>query len=311
MDLRYVRTFVTIAEAGSIARAHGRLSVSQPAASRQVLALETELGVRLFDRIGRRLRLTSEGEDLLRQCRRLLVEADSLGARAGALKGGETGILRVGATPQTIEHTLSGFLDRYRRRHPGVEVHFVEDGGSRLPGRLEHGDVHVAVFVDLRFRYRLLYPAYCLAVMSTKSPFGRRRAIDIAELANEPVLLLNRGYTSREWFDAACGVERIRPLVLLESAAPHTLIELARTGYGIAVVPSNVAVPPGVRAAPLVQRGIPIGRWLNVSWDPRRSLAAYAEQFVDELVAHCLRDYPNRDLARRAPPLPKPKNSAN
>src|SRR5436189_3699620 len=107
MNLRYLQTFIGIAEAGSIARASGRLNVSQPAASRQILTLEAELGVRLFDRIGRRLRLTSEGEDLLRQSRRLLMEADALNARARALKGGQSGILRVGATPMVIEHTLS------------------------------------------------------------------------------------------------------------------------------------------------------------------------------------------------------------
>src|SRR6185369_11718826 len=126
MNLRYLHTFVCIAEAGGIARAGARLEVSQPAASRQILALETGLGVRLFDRIGRRLRLTSEGEDLLRQSRRLVMEADSLSARARALKGGQTGILRAGATPMAIENTLSKFLSRYQRRHPGVEVHFVE-----------------------------------------------------------------------------------------------------------------------------------------------------------------------------------------
>ena len=118
MNLRHLQTFVCIAEAGSIARAGARLNVSQPAASRQLLGLEADLGVRLFDRIGRRLRLTSEGEDLLRQSRRLLMEADSLDARARALRGGHTGILRVGATPMVIETTLSAFLSRYRRRHP-------------------------------------------------------------------------------------------------------------------------------------------------------------------------------------------------
>ena len=88
MNLRYLQTFVSIVDAGSMARASTRLNVSQPAASRQVLALEAELGVRLFDRIGRRLRLTSQGEELLRQSRRLLMEADLLSARARALKGG-------------------------------------------------------------------------------------------------------------------------------------------------------------------------------------------------------------------------------
>jgi LysR family cyn operon transcriptional activator len=99
--------------------------------------------------------------------------------------------------------------------------------------------------------------------------------------------------------------------VLLESAAPHTLVALAARGYGIAVVPSNVVVPAGVRALPLVQRGASIGRWLTIAWDPRRTLAPYAEQFVEELVAHCRRDFPGRKLIRHAPPLPRPKNSAN
>jgi DNA-binding transcriptional LysR family regulator len=311
MDLRYLRTFVAISEAGGITQAGARLSVSQPAASRQILALETELGVRLFDRIGRRLRLTSEGEDLLRQSRRLLIEADLLDARAHALRGGETGILRVGATPMAIENALSAFLSPYRRRHPGVEVHFVEDGGLRLFDRLERGDVDLALVVpDDRFRNRPLFPAHSVAVMSRKHPLSRRRALDVAELADKPLLLLNRTFGSREWFDSACSVARIRPRVLLESAAPHTLVALAGMDYGIAVVPSNVALPGGVHALPLVQRGASIGRWLTVAWDPRRMLAAYAEQFVDELVAHWRLDYPGRDLVRRAPPLPRPKSSA-
>jgi LysR family transcriptional regulator, cyn operon transcriptional activator len=308
MDLHYLRTFVTIADAGGIARAGARLNVSQPAASRQILALETELGVRLFDRLGRRLRLTSEGEDLLRQSRRLLMEADSLDARAQALKGGETGILRVGATPMAIENALSVFLGRYHHRHPGVEVHFVEDGGLRLPDRLERGDVHLALVVpDGRFRSKPLFPAHSVAVMSKKHPLSRRRALDVAELADKPLLLLNRTFGSREWFDSACGVARIRPRVLLESAAPHTLVALAGMGYGIAIVPSNVALPGGVHALPLVQRGASIGRWLTIAWDPRRTLAAYAGQFVDELAAFCRRNFPGRDLIRQAPPLPRPR----
>jgi LysR family cyn operon transcriptional activator len=312
MNLRYLHTFVSIAEAGGIARAGARLDVSQPAASRQILALEAELGIRLFDRIGRRLRLTAEGEDLLRQSRCLVMEADSLNARARALKGGQTGILRVGATPMAIENTLSIFLSRYQRRHPGVEVHFVEDGGLRLSSRLENGDVHLALVVpDDRFHNRPLFPAHSLAVLPGKSPLSRRRALDVAELANEPLLLLNRTFGSRGWFDSACNIAGIRPRVLLESAAPHTLVALARMGYGVAVVPSNVLVPRGVRALPLVQRGASIGRWLTVAWDPRRILAAYAEQFVDELAAYCRRDYPGRALIRQAPPLPRPKNSSN
>jgi LysR family transcriptional regulator, cyn operon transcriptional activator len=310
VELRHLRAFVAVADAGGFARAATRLHVSQPALSRQVRALEGELGVQLFDRIGRRTQLTSEGEDLLRRSRRLLTDADSLGDRARALKGGETGMLRVGATPQVIETLLAGFLTSYRRRHPGVEVHLIEDGGARLAGRLERGDIHLALMAagDPRMGHRLLSPIYVLAVLSARHRLSRRAVLDIAELADEPLLLLRRGFNSREWFDSACHDGHIRPRMLLESGALHTLTALAKEGYGIAIIPSNAQVPRhGVRAATLVHRGVPIGRWASVAWDPRRFLAPYAEQFIEEIAAYSRRAYPGRDLTRRAPPLPRPE----
>jgi DNA-binding MarR family transcriptional regulator len=120
MNLRQLQTLITIADAGGFAGAAGRLHLSQPAASRQIRALEAELGVLLFDRIGRRLQLTSEGEDIVRRGRRLLQEADSLRDRADALKGGLTGTLRVGASPQNIETVLAPFVTRFRSKHPST-----------------------------------------------------------------------------------------------------------------------------------------------------------------------------------------------
>jgi DNA-binding transcriptional LysR family regulator len=310
MKFLHLRTFVAIADHGGVARAAARLNMTQSAASRQIGALETELGVLLFDRVGRRVQLTSEGEDLLRRSRRLLEDADSLGERARALKTGQTGVLRVGATPQVIENLLADFLTYYRRRHPGVEVHLVEDGGVHLHGRLERGDVQltIAAVGGTRFLDRLLYPMHLLAVLSPTHRLGRGAVLEIAELADESLLLLRGGFGSREWFDAACQIAHIRPRVLLESAAPHTLVALAATGYGIAILPSNAQVPRGtVRAVPLVHRGASIGRWGHIAWDPQRFLAPYAELFVEELVAHCRHDYPGRDLVRRAPSLPRPK----
>ncbi len=311
MKLAHLRTFIAIVDSGGFARAAARLNLTQSAASRQIHALEAELGTALFDRIGRRVQLTSEGEDLLRRCRRVLAEVQTLDERARLLKAGETGILRVGATPQVIENLLASFLTRYRRRHPGVEVHLVEDGGVRLKGRLERGDVHLALTVASgQFASRLLYPMHALAALTPAHRLGRRAALEIADLADEPLLLLRRDFGSREWFDAACSVAHIRPRVLLESGAPHTLIALAATGYGIAIVPSNAQVPrDDVRAVPLVHRGESVGRWGMIAWDPQRFLAPYAEQFVEEIVAHCRREYPGRDLVRRAPLLPRPKDT--
>jgi LysR family cyn operon transcriptional activator len=312
IKLAHLRMFVAIAESGGVARAAAPLNLTQSAASRQIGALEAQLGLPLFDRIGRRLRLTSEGEDLLRRSRRLLGDVEALGERARALRKGQTGLLRVGATPQVIETLLADFLVRYRETHPGVEVHLVEDGGARLPSRLARGDVHLSLFPasDAGFHSRLLYPMHLLAVVADSHHLSRRATVDIAELADEPLLLLGAGFASVAWFEAECQVAHIRPRVLLHSAAPQTLIALARTGYGVAVVPSSVRVPrEEVRAVPLIHRGAGIGRWTVIAWDAERFLAPYAEQFADELASYCRRDHPGRDLTRRAPPLPRPKNS--
>jgi len=310
MNLRHLRTFMAIVDAGGVARAAARLNMTQPTASRQIDALESEFGVPLFDRVGRRIRLTSEGEDLLVRGRRLLAEADSLGERARALKAGQTGMLRIGTTPQAIESVLVDFLPHYRTRHPGIELRIVEDGGTRLPSRLDRGDVHLTMMPagDERFHSRLLYPVYLLAVLPQTHRFNRRAVLDIVELMDDPLLLLGQGFASPEWFYAACQVAHIVPRVLLESASPQTVIALAAAGEGIAVIPSTVTVSRGkVRTVPLIYRQTPIGRWQIVAWDPRRFLPPYAEQFVEEIVAHLRRDHPGRNFVKRAPPLPRPK----
>jgi LysR family cyn operon transcriptional activator len=309
MELRQLRAFVAIVESGGVAHAAARLNVSQPALSRQILALESDLDVQLFDRVGRRLRLTPVGEDLLRRSRRLLAEAQALGERALALRAGETGLLRVGATPQMIETLLAPFLRAYCRRHPDIEVHLVEDGGARLPDRLERGHVQLALMPagDARFQQRALAPVYVLAVIPSSNPLARHVQLDVADLSDVPLLLPRPDFGSRVWFDAACQVAHVRARVLLESGAPHTLVALAAVGYGVAVIPSNALVPrAGVRAMPILLRGVPIGRWNAISWDPQRFLARYAVDFVEELLAHARRGYPGREFTRRAPPLARP-----
>jgi DNA-binding transcriptional LysR family regulator len=312
MNLRHLRALAMIVDAGGFARAAARLHLSQPALSRQIHALESELGVPLFDRIGRRSQLTPQGEDLLRRSRRLLAEAESLSERARELKSGETGILRVAATPQVIENLLARFLVKYRSLHPGVEVHIVEDGGARLLGRLERGEVHLSItqLSTSRFEGQTLYPMHVIAALPSAHRFASRRLLEVTELADEPLLVLQPGFGSREWFDTACDMAHMKPRVLLESAAPHTLAALVACGYAIAILPSNASMQrDGIRPIPLVYRGASIGRWAHVAWDPERFVAPYTRQFVTELAAHCHRDFPGRALIKRAPPLALPTNS--
>ena len=314
MNFHRLRTFVTVAEAGGFARAAGRLKLTQPAASRQILALEEELGVSLFDRIGRRLQLSSEGEDLLQRSRQLLQDAAQLEERARALKGGQVGILRVGAPTQVIENLLAPFVPRYQRHYPGVEVHLTEAANIQLRNHVDRGDVHLGILPSGHdaLHGRLLYPIYVTAAVSPIHPFARLRVVEISDLEKKPLLLMNRQLLSglRSWFEAACDVAHVRPRAIFESAAPNTLVALAAENYGIAVVPSDVQVLRGaVRLVPLVHRKVPVGRWACITWDPRRFLPPFAERFVEELAVAVRRKFPGHDLVRRAPALPRPADT--
>jgi LysR family cyn operon transcriptional activator len=310
MNLSQLRTFVAITELGGFGRAAARLNLTQSAASRQIGALESEFGIRLFDRVGRRIKITSEGENLLRQILCVLKNVEVLGEQALALKSGEIGLLRIGATPHVIENLLADFLARHRRKHPGVEVHLVEDGGARLPNRIESGDVHLAIIPAGHdaLAGRLLYPMHLLAVLPKSHRLSKAGGLEIAKLADEPIMVMGPGGASLVWLDAACHAAHVRPRLQLQSGAPHTLIKLAQSGYGIALVPSNVTIAAkGVRVMPLVHRGNSIGRWAMIAWNPERFLAPYAERFIEELIASVQSAYPGYQHVRGVPPLPRPK----
>ena len=128
---------------------------------------------------------------------------------------------------------------------------------------------------DERFSGRLLYPIHVIAVLPDSHPLGRGRSLEIAKLANEPLLLLHRSFASRQWFDAACQTANISPNVLLESGAPNAVLALAAAGYGIGILPSMLRYPPqrGARGCRSCNRQASIGKWTRLAWDPERFLA--------------------------------------
>ena len=128
MDLKRLRTFVVVAEQGTVSNAAKTLRITQPALSRQLQDLQAEFGVALFDQVGRRLRLTAEGAELVPACRSLLGQADGLLEHARSLAQGDSGELNVGAQAHLIASVFSGFLREFAAKYPRVHVRTVEAG---------------------------------------------------------------------------------------------------------------------------------------------------------------------------------------
>jgi DNA-binding transcriptional LysR family regulator len=223
--------------------------------------------------------------------------------------------LRVGASPQVMQSVVAGFLIRYRRTHPGVEVRLTEDGAVRVLDLVERGDVQIAfgtLPVPDTLHARVLFPARILAVIPALSPLARKRTVGLTELAKEPLLLLRAGFATRQIVDGAFQAARIEPHVALESGSPHCLLTFAETGHGIAIVPSTVVLPDGdFRIAPIVQGEISLGFWLVACWDSRRFLPSYGDRFVKELVDYTRQTYLGKRFERGAPPIRPPDSPKN
>jgi DNA-binding transcriptional LysR family regulator len=302
MDLRRARSFVTVVELGTVSKAAQHLHVAQPALSRQLHELEHELGFKLFNRAGRGLVLTGEGEQLLPDCRGLLNYAAAVHEKVQLLRGGDIGVLKVAASPQFIEGILAEFLHHYATLFPGVEVKLREAlGWGEVQGLLERGDIHIGQSLanavppyEQRFESHHLMPLELLLAFHPKMAPTLGNTVEIRCLAKYPLLVLDTNYANRRMLDAACRLAGLEPTIAFESRTPHTLIAMAERGHGVAVIPSTMCFRSDLlRVAQVTFQKKRLREPLAVFWDRRHPLPRYA-------IAFC------RALAVNVRPAPQP-----
>ena len=298
MNLRQIRTFVTIAEQRTVSKAALRLRIAQPALSRQIKDFEDELGIRLFDRLRRRLVLTGEGETLLTDCRNILNAVDSLSARARLLGRAEAGVLRVAAT--MLDEVFATFLHHYAERFPNVRVILSEiEGAADLYAKLESADAHLGIGLlrlvqaeKHEFENFTLPAIEFLAAGHASSPLGTAGNIEVADIEHYPLLLLTPNFHVRKTFDEACRLAGVKPRVFMESRNAHTLLVLAEAGHGVAIVPFTLPIHRyRLRIARVMHQGDPLREPLTVLWDERH-VPSYAKSFCELLDAYMREVFP-------------------
>src|SRR5260370_40686732 len=145
MELHQLRYFCAVVRAGSFTRAAEQERVAQPSLSQQIRKLETELGVPLFERLGRVTRLTPFGEALLGEATTILRHVAGAESAIAALQDGVRGKIRVGAIPTILPFFLAPRLGEFRDLHPEIEIVLTEDMTPGLVERLQSGDLDLAL----------------------------------------------------------------------------------------------------------------------------------------------------------------------
>lgn len=259
MLLRHIRYFLAVAEHRNFTRAATALHVSQPALSQQIKQLEALLGVQLFDRSRKSVRLTDAGEAWMGHAK-LGLQHIHAGARAiqdvGAL---HLGVLRCAAPPRFSLYLIGPLMGRFHAQHPGVTVSFLEIAQEEIEAMLIDDKIDLGIVfrppqpTDLD--YTPLYEEELGFVTAASHRLAAVSApLSPAALAAEPLVLLNSSFATRRHIDAYCALHGIAAQVAVEVNAVGALVEIVRQGKLGTVLPAQIsATHPELRAIPLLQ----------------------------------------------------------
>jgi DNA-binding transcriptional LysR family regulator len=253
VELRHLRYFIAVAENGSFGSTSRLLHVAQSAISEQIRDLEAELGVTLFDRQNRRIRLTAHGEQFLVDARSVLASADKAVANAQRSLRGEIGTLTIGFFVGGTGTFFPNMIKEFRGRFPGVQVSLVEMAPGIQHQALQSGAIDVGFTRPLQplqsnlIRYEHFQTEPLYAVLLRSHPLAEKRKIFIRELADERFVLNDRKY-SPAVFDKVitlCAEAGFSPRIGATASVASGVIALVEAGEGVAILPHGSSILSG------------------------------------------------------------------
>ena len=241
MELAQLRTLIHVAELGSLSKAADRLHIAQPALSRQIRLLEEELGVRLFDRHGRGMTITDQGQDVLRHALRVMAELEELRASASAEDAPLRGHVSIGMPPTVADILSEPLVAAFRASHPDATLRIVSAYSGYLLDWMHRGEVDAAILYDPRSARTLRIQPLLDEVLFLIGPAGAGLSqdvpVDFRDLERQRLLLPSTTHGLRI-IVARCAEEAGFALhVPVEADSYATLKSLVRSGHGFTILP--------------------------------------------------------------------------
>jgi LysR family transcriptional regulator, hydrogen peroxide-inducible genes activator len=241
MEIHQLRYFCAVAETSSFSRAAVQTHVSQPSLSQQILKLEDELGARLFDRLGRTVRLTELGKTFLPRARAVLRELEAAKGDVNERKDSIGGSICIGVIPTIAPYLLPPHLTFFTRQFPQARLAVVEEITPVLLERLRASSVDIAILaLPIRgneFETFPLFTERLFAALPKGHKLARHSSLSLKDLRAEPFLLLRDGHCFRDTAIAACGRARLTPQIIFESGQFSSILSMVGTGMGVSIIP--------------------------------------------------------------------------
>lgn len=279
MDIPNLSAFVAVADSGSFSEASEHLYLTQPAISKRVSALETELDIQLFDRIGRKVTLTEAGTALLSRARNILQQVDDSKRAIQNLSGHIAGKLSIGTSHHIGLHRLPPVLRAFTSAYPEVELdlHFMDS--EEACHAIEHGDLELGIVTLPLEPSKVLHtyevwPDPLDIVVNQSHPLTQVKKVTPKQLAQYPAILPTRGTYTRQIFEHTMAKHKLELKVGLSTNYLETIKMMVSVGLGWSVLPRSMITK---ELNTLQIEGIKLERKLGIVWHSGHTLSNAAK----------------------------------
>lgn len=286
MDTAALGAFIEVARAESFSLAAENLHLTQPAISKRISGLEESLGVKLFDRVGRRITLTEAGRALLPRARQLLLELEDMKRAVANLTGPVNGTLKIGTSHHIGLHRLPPTLRTFSTRYRDVrlDLRFIDSEEayeSVLSGELELGIVTLPPVPDDRLIAREIWDDPLAFVAGMDHPLARQKSVSLADLTGHAAILPSSSTFTRQIASGLFQEAGLELQVSMTTNYLETIKMMASIGLGWSVLPASMA---DHELRILQIPGIALRRSLGVVYHPRRTLSRAAGAMLQLLL---------------------------
>lgn len=303
MEVRQLQIFTALANELNFTRTAERVHTVQSNVTSQIKALEQEVGVPLFDRLGRRVALTDAGKRFLPFAEKAL-ESMEHGLRALQSDAEPSGPLRIGAPESVVTYRLPHVLSAFRKRYPRVEIMFRPDTTDPMILDLETGKVDLAICMkdEINSASILSHPVRIerIFLLSHAShPLTKKRTVKPVDLAGQTLLLTEHGCGYRAKLDRALAMENVKPGHITEFSSVEAIKKCVTAGLGLAILPA-IVVASELRAQQMKAlhwAGPPLDISTHIIWHRDKWVSPAMKAFRD-LVTESVEKDDSRTMAR-------------
>jgi LysR family cyn operon transcriptional activator len=267
MELRQLRYFLKAGEWLNFTEAAKVIPISQSTLSQQIKQLEDELGVLLFERIGKRVALTEAGQHFMSYARRTVASAEDGRQSLKDLAAGQTGHLAIGVT-YGLRSLLTPALIQFASAYPGVQVQVAFGSSDELITKLEQAQLDFVLTFQNKalatpFVSQWLFESSMVLVLSASCPLASQAHIRLADLSHLPLALPAQGYSTRQFLDQAFRDLGLKPFIQIEMNDIPTLLDIVRTGRWYTVLSmATVAGQADLKTVRLAEDSMNRQAWL-------------------------------------------------